>query len=146
MSNIQLQALNGNDHIQTRLQEEIDKVLRRLSESDDEITWIITDEYSMVGCRNLVLRKSPAWAIPSCNEIYIDIYLLRSPSNCLAMPAAWLFVPPGVDMLANVIMDELAHIKTGKDHGTKEYDEKLASYRKRYYKPDYLYRLLHGIL
>ena len=145
MSNIQLQALNGNDHIQTRLQEEIDKVLRRLSESDEEITWIITDEYSMVGCRNLVLRKSPAWAIPSCNEIYIDIYLLRSPSNCLAMPAAFLFVPPGVDMLANVIMDELAHIKTGKDHGTKEYDEKLASYHKRYYKPDYLYCLLHRI-
>ena len=54
------------------------------------------------------------------------------------MPAACLFVPPGVDMLANVIMDELAHIKTGKDHGTKEYDEKLASYHKRYYKPDYL--------
>lgn len=145
MSNIQLQALNGNDHIQTRLQEEIDKVLRRLSESDDEITWIITDEYSMVGCRNLVLKKSPAWAIPSCNEIYIDICLLRSPSNCLAMPATRLFVPPGVDMLANVIMDELAHIKTGKDHGTKEYDEKLTSYHKRYYKPDYLYCLLHRI-
>ena len=138
MSNIQSQALNGNYHIQTRLQEEIDKVLRRLSESDDEITWIITDDYSMIGCRNLVPRKSPAWAIPSCNEIYIDICLLHSPSNCLAMPATWLFVPPGVNMLANVIMDELAHIKTGKDHGTKKYDEKLASYHKRYYKPDYL--------
>lgn len=145
MSNIQSQVLNGNYHIQTRLQKEIDKVLQLLAESDDEITWIITDGYSRPFCSSLFFMNSPAIAIPSCNEIYIDICLLRSPSNCLAMPAACLFVPPGVDMLANVIMDELAHIKTGKDHGTKEYDEKLASYRKRYYKPDYLYRLLHGI-
>lgn len=145
MSNIQSQALNGNGHIQARLQKEINKVLRRLSELDDEITWIITDGYSRPFCSSLFFMTSPAVAIPSCNEIHIDICLLRSPSNCLAMPATWLFVSPGVDILANVIMDELAHIKTGKDHGTKEYDEKLASYHKRYYKPNYLYRLLHGI-
>lgn len=145
MSNILSRVLYCDSHIQTKLQKKINKALQRLSESDDEITWIITDGYSRPFCSSLFFMTSPAVAIPSCNEIYIDICLLRPPSNCLAMPAALLFVPLGVDMLANVIMDELAHIKTGKDHGTKEYDEKLASYRKRYYKPDYLYRLLHGI-
>ena len=36
-------------------------------------------------------------------------------------------------LLANVIMDELAHIITGKDHGDPIYDRELMSYRSRYY-------------
>lgn len=37
------------------------------------------------------------------------------------------------DFLVNVILDELAHITTGKDHGSKAYDDTLSDYHRRYY-------------
>ncbi len=37
------------------------------------------------------------------------------------------------DFLANVILDELAHIATGCDHGNSQYDEKLKEFHKYYY-------------
>lgn len=35
--------------------------------------------------------------------------------------------------LINVILDELAHIKTGKDHGNKEYEAALEKYYRACY-------------
>ena len=37
------------------------------------------------------------------------------------------------DQLANIIMDELAHIKSQKNHGNPEYDGLLNSYKVKYY-------------
>lgn len=37
------------------------------------------------------------------------------------------------DLLADVILDEIAHIATGCDHGSVKYDKKLAEFREYYY-------------
>ena len=37
------------------------------------------------------------------------------------------------DQLANIIMDELAHIKSQRDHGDQEYDDLLKNYIVKYY-------------
>ena len=37
------------------------------------------------------------------------------------------------DILADIIIDELVHVETQKDHGTKEYDELHDSYCRKFY-------------
>ena len=37
------------------------------------------------------------------------------------------------DILADVILDEITHVITKRDHDTDLYDKKLEEYRKRYY-------------
>jgi predicted AlkP superfamily phosphohydrolase/phosphomutase len=46
------------------------------------------------------------------------------------------------NLLIRVILDELAHVKTNKDHGNKEYDNKLEEY---YEKINSRYKSMFGI-
>lgn len=47
------------------------------------------------------------------------------------------------DFLADVILDEIAHIATGCDHGSAKYDKKLAEFREHYYN-DIVSRILNA--
>ena len=138
VNNIRSETTYPLANIKNRLRKKVDEVLNLLGETDSEIHWIITDKYSLHhGFYGLFRRGSPAWAFPNQKEIYIDICILWR----LSLPTSTLYDFMNVrfhnDFLANVIMDELAHIKTGKDHGSKEYDEKLTSYVDRYYNRKY---------
>ena len=138
VSNIRSKTPYSIINIKHNLRRKIDEVLNLLGETDDEIHWVITDKYSLHhGFYGMFRRGAPAWALPDRNEVYIDLSILWG----LSLPTSTLhnLMSPRShnDFLADVIMDELAHIKTGKDHGSTEYDEKLASYHNRYYNRKY---------
>ncbi|KUO79067.1 MAG: hypothetical protein APF81_17350 [Desulfosporosinus sp. BRH_c37] len=110
----------------------------------DKVKWIIFD------AKNLNKRKfSSLLNIPSVyivrqgkdygfciyEECEIWISTVTIQSSGLFEQNIKTLVPElnNSDFLADVIIDELTHIMTGKDHGSKEYDMQFNEYHNRYY-------------
>ena len=126
------------------LEKAIHDVCEKLSLTPSpEITWIIFDsnrDLSQLSPMEQMIVKS--WqregheyghCNPKSKKIWISTMAIES-YNIAAMPSIRI---PGIKpvdcLLANVIMDELAHINTGRNHGDPVYDRELISYRSRYY-------------
>lgn len=127
------------------LEKAISDVKKKVQIDDDEIEWIIFDEKNYV--ENKVIGRStlPSFVYPIqykygfCNvdkkQIYISTAAIRTYNNDFYRQIPYItknFKQNNI-LLIDVILDELAHIKTGKNHGDKKYDNTLGLYRNKYY-------------
>lgn len=123
------------------LQKAINKVLSKIGISDEGITWVIFNE------------KPHMENDPSLSSIYLQdrykygdckidtkiiristVAIIKAPNYNILDVTQKIIQQPKNDFLADVIMDELAHITTKKDHGSKVYDDTLLYYHKLYYR------------
>lgn len=122
------------------LQKTIDDVLKRLGISDNGIKWIIFEEekyqkQSMIPSFALYRNYRYGFCRISAKEIWISTSaIMKAPyygwSDIMQISG---ISKKKDNFLANVIMDELSHIITKKDHGNKIYDDKLSYFRSIYY-------------
>lgn len=127
------------------LQENIDLVLKNIGISDENIKWIIFDEADFSSKqipKNVPINILDQFGVfkyglynPATNEIRISTAAIRR-----ATPIINTFLyknicisPERRNFLADVIMDELAHATTKKNHGDSIYEEKLQYFRDCYY-------------
>lgn len=132
----------------TVLEEAINDVSKKLSLTiPSEIKWIIfepTRDLPQVSPIEQALSKTVIKNLPRkgheyghCivkeKKIWISTVAIQS-YNVATVPRMKI---PGIKqpncLLVDVIMDELAHINTGKDHGDPIFDRELMSYHSRYY-------------
>lgn len=128
----------------TVLEKAIHDVSKKLSLTPSpEITWIIFDSNrdlsQLSTMEQMIVKSRPrkgheyGYSDPKSKKIWISTMAIES-YNIAAIPSIKI---PGIKpvdcLLANVIMDELAHINTGRNHGDPIYDRELMSYRSRYY-------------
>lgn len=132
------------------LQDKINSVLSRIRINDEGITWIICTE-DFLKSKFLKNKQFPSilqYVIPpqygrcswrlenekNMNIIWISTAALHIEwNNTIFFSRNWLIPPKKKDLLADVIMDELAHIITKKHHHTQIYDDTLKRYREKYY-------------
>lgn len=126
----------------TILQNAVTEVCKKLREDFRDIKWVIYDENSIrkkYGKENIlatyIVPQGIEYGFCRCNEreIWISTKTLRSSGIERLSSAHLVNKHKNDELLVNVILDELAHIKTGKDHGSKEYDNQLRQYHDRYY-------------
>lgn len=132
------------------LEKKINEVLNKIGEDDIGITWYIcedSDIYEMKNTRissNIAISNSSLLKYTMCkygcaqiltNNIFIAISAIEDTgtNKSLAHINNSILAKKKNDFLANVIMDELAHVKTLCDHGDKIYDDKLNEYIQKYY-------------
>ena len=133
------------------LQRTIKDVLTKIHETDTGITWIIYDEDncdkeknlingigSFISMRTISLVKQYKYGFCNINQkkIWISTQaILAAPilSQIKIPVVRGLFSRNPKNLLVDVILDEIAHIKAGADHGKKKYDNTLCEYRKKYY-------------
>lgn len=137
------------------LQEYIDKVLQIIGENDIGITWYICDEtdfsvnYKWLSHVAIPLNCQSSRKYGRCSiktkEVWISTAAIRTVQGITVglmnkkMPQLLLEKSLKISGLQErnmdipelvwVILDEFTHIKTGADHGTPKYDEKLKAYR-----------------
>lgn len=122
------------------LQKAINRVLSKIRLSDEGITWVIFNEKSYMknGILSslIVLKNSYRYGYCNVDKKRIGIStaaIMKAPNYDLLPIIQKNYPQQKEDFLANVILDELAHITTGKDHGSKAYDDTLLDYHRRYY-------------
>ena len=144
------------------LQEKINIVLKKIHTYDDDINWYIFDNNNtpnMSSFEKIIgehygrffIEKTPPFsffikniskglACPSAHTIWIH----KNAINPITAPFYLHKVNDRIlgkvygaferDTLADIIMDEIAHIRTGKDHNDIIYERTLQEYRNNYYK------------
>ena len=125
---------------------------KKIGINDDEIEWVIFDEKDYIENRFNGKMLMPSFVYQAqykygfcyinTKQIYISTAAIMT-SNVgdfkRKIPQIAHIHEGKSVFLINVILDELAHIKTGKDHGNKEYDTTLEKYYKAYYKKSDLF-------
>ena len=71
--------------------------------------------------------KEYGFCYPSLNQVFISTKALQkhepTPQLDVFVPIKSLHREPNLSLLTKVIVDELAHIATGEDHGTPRYEQ-----------------------
>lgn len=151
MSNIRSEKTNCAIY-RIKLQEAISDVKEKVGITDNEIEWVIFDEEDYMEDKLNGKMLMPSFIYKEkykygfCyiekKEIYISTAAIMT-SNVgdfkRKIPQIAYFQEEKEVFLINVILDELAHIKTGKNHGDKEYDTTLEKYHRAYYKKSALF-------
>lgn len=129
------------------LQQKITEVCRAIGFDDSDITWTIFDN------KDFYLRKhavSYGWTLeelfavnrgadygycyPARNEIWVSILALQqvayTPRNMPTGLASPLYKN---DILADILIDEITHIQTRRDHDDICYEIKLKENKSKYY-------------
>lgn len=122
------------------LQRTIDAVLEKIGISDEGIEWVVFKEEKFLNTWGLPVNPSFVYIYEKnykygfCyidkQEIWISTAALKKAPNIIER---MLPRKKEENLLVNVILDELAHIVTGEDHGDTKYDKTLASFYKKYY-------------
>ena len=131
------------------LQRTINDVLKKIKISDDGIQWLIVEEEKFkemdkklnkmngISIIDGLLPISPLFKekckYGRCNLKTNTIWISTAAIHTATFPIESLLPKKRKTLLVDVILDELAHIQTRKDHGDREYDAKLASFREKYY-------------
>ena len=136
------------------LQEAISDVKQKVGISDDEIEWIIFDEKDYMEDKFCGKISIPSFLHQTqykygfCHidrkRIYISTAAIMTSSISDFKRGIWqisYLQKVKKVFLVNVILDELAHIKTGKDHGDKIYETTLEKYHNAYYGKSVLFNL-----
>lgn len=133
------------------LKKAVEQVFEVLNESPDNIKWFIFDEKTINRPELTSKIKSKLFSMSlvfNSNYIYgfrpkntSEIWISKQAIESFSITTCMI----GIDvrnLLIRVILDELAHVKTNKDHSNKEYDNKLEEY---YGKINSRYKSLFGI-
>lgn len=108
------------------LQKKINEVCLKIGFNDSDVNWYIFDpskgkniiEFALVGEQG----KDYGYCLPRKKEIYISVLAIEAQ---LEKSNSLLAVDRNSDFLADVILDEITHIQTAKDHDDAEYKNKL---------------------
>lgn len=139
-----------SERLRSSLQHKLKIILPKINEADSDIKWYIYDANNVpqkqdMGISSLIKLPPipslisnicPGFANPSSKQIWI----LDRPITLYIPLPEWsgkmndFLRGNKEDHLADIIMDELAHIRTGLDHDSNIYNEKLLHYRELYYK------------
>lgn len=142
MSNIRYDMGTNFASYGITLQRTITDILNKIGISDEGIKWVIFDEKKFM--KNSLLPSIPTFYLEKdykygfCNidkkEIWISTAaIMRAPLYDIPDVMKKVLPTKMNNFLVNVILDELAHIVTKKNHGNKIYDDKLMSYYRCYY-------------
>lgn len=122
------------------LQKAINRVLSKIGVSDKGIKWVIFNEkpYMKNGVlpSSILLNDRNRYGYCNVEEKIIWIStaaIMKAPKYDVLNITQKVLQKPKSDFLVNVILDELAHIKTKKDHGSEVYDDTLSDFYRRYY-------------
>lgn len=124
------------------LQRTITDILKKIAISDKGISWVIVEEEKfkeMDGVSDIdkLLPISPLikekYKYGRCNPKTNTIWISKAAIHTAPLPVENLLPKKYQNQLVDVILDELAHVETGKDHGDSEYEAKIASFREKYY-------------
>ena len=122
-----IDAILYNNAYKKILQQYINNILTATNENDDNITWYICREEDLPNTemKKILLEKERKMtgiaslqygrSITANNQIWISLSAIKT---------ALFSNPHEETILIHVIIDELAHIKTQKDHGDQEYEKK----------------------
>ena len=127
----------------TLLQEKITEVCRKIGFDDSRVSWVIFDAESfyqnkitssiLVGTRG----RDYGFFKTDTHEIWIStkaIQMTQARSRSLLKTSMLLNTPKHEsDFLADVLLDEITHFQTGRDHGDVKYDRKLRENHDKYY-------------
>ncbi len=129
------------------LEQALKDITPKIGDSAYGITWIIFNEANLAQKnQNGYFKINIPSFLPLQNykygfcyadkkEIWISTAAIQSYKlNSFMLPSSLLTTKKNDILLVNVILDEIAHIKTGKDHGNDEYDNLLQKYYHLYYK------------
>ena len=125
----------------TALQETIKDILKRIEVSDEGIKWVIIEEEKFKEMDKLAPDKlfpissfiKEEYKYGCCDIKTNTIWISTEAIHTAPLPVERLFPQRVKNQLAEVILDELAHIMTKRNHGDEKYEEALATYRKKYY-------------
>lgn len=152
MSDIQKYPQNGGASFavyEQLLRRYIAEVLDKLGENDNDITWYICEEgkfpdqhdskgtFVLEQLSGVIRQPRYGMTIWENGNSHSDIYI--STTAIMSAPLHWekmeeiLNIPKKSNLLASVIIDELAHANTHEDHGNKAYEDKLKEYAYKYY-------------
>ena len=125
------------------LSDRIAAVCRKIGFDDSGVTWIIFEPDKRQGrcviynIMNEFDGRNYGFCIPSRKEIWISTISILGARYALPGSRIYDIVKlPGMyktDILTKVILDEITHIQTNRDHGSREYDAKLSENAARYY-------------
>lgn len=122
------------------LQKTIKKILNKIGISDEGIKWVVFDEKKYMKKDVLpsavTLRDYYRYGYCNVGEKIIGIStaaIMKGAVYDLPTITQRGLVQQKSDFLVNVILDELAHITTKRNHGDKVYDDTLSYYYRRYY-------------
>lgn len=142
MSNIRYDMGTNFASYGITLQRTITDILNKIGISDEGIRWVIFDEKKFL--KDRILPSLPAIYLEKyykygfCDienkEIWISTAaIMKAPLYGIQDMINKVLPTKKNNFLVNVILDELAHIVTKKNHGNKIYDDKLMSYYRCYY-------------
>lgn len=144
MSDIYFDTNDGTDisAYKSILQKTITGVLKKIEISDKGISWVIVEEEKFKEMAR-VSNTGKLLPIPSlvkekhkygcCDPKTKTIWISKEAIYTAPLPVENQLLKKLLNQLVDVILDELAHIETGKNHGDSEYEAKLASFKKKYY-------------
>lgn len=124
---------NVNIIYEVILKNAIEFVCKVIGENDNNINWVIFKEASLVPDK-IKSKFIPCdmykygFCIYEKKEIWISEEAIRS-WNIGTKKSRYA----EKNLMVDVLLDELAHVKTGKDHGDEKYEERLIRYRRCYY-------------
>ncbi|KQN96882.1 hypothetical protein [Paenibacillus sp. Leaf72] len=124
----------------TLLEIKIPEVMLKIGETfEEDVTWLIFDEKQLAQRESLIphpvrFKNKYGFCFPEINEIWISTAAIIQSNitpkfNNKSINAAMKFLPKQRDLLAEVIIDEIAHIKTKRGHGDLVYDTLLETYK-----------------
>lgn len=127
------------------LKKRVDKILKRINDDFSITRWVIYDPKMLMQNRQSNIQfQLQSFLIGtsgkdygfcrlldnnSC-EIWISILALQGAKEELFNNVANIFLKKELDLLSKVIIDELAHAKTRKDHDSIEYQKTYEKYYK----------------
>lgn len=127
------------------LKQALKDITKKIGVNASGITWVIFDEksfaekkkagYFQVNIPSFLMLQNYQYGLCYIDkkEIWISTTAIQSYSLNSPMLLNPFAMKKQDILLVNVILDELAHIKTGKDHGNTQYESLLQEYHHRYY-------------
>ena len=124
---------NSNDEYSEILSAKIKEVCSKVNCSYEGIKWIIFDPYKNTSNsleKIMVGRKGTDYGYYDLkNKIWISTLAIKKEINKTKNNNKKY----ENDFLANLILDEITHMITKCDHGTKKYDDQLKRFKNIYY-------------
>lgn len=149
MKKLEVVFIDGLDSLyRTYLIETINRVLSKIGENSDDIKWIVfkknnisdplfCDNYfKNYGDKYFTHKFKDGFCVIASKEVWISTHAINQSlnMNLLLTPSIKPFInKESDDLLVNVILDELAHLKTKQNHGNSKYDMLLNTYHNKYY-------------
>ncbi len=113
------------------LREALEDISYKIEEDLSDIKWKIFEE------ENTIYKKKPlGYCNIKENEICISTVAIRTYTKIiLTKPFEHLLNYQPKNLLVDIVLDEVCHIRTKKDHGDEIYDSKLEYYHFLYHNP-----------